>query len=203
MAKILHIVSSPRGNQSFSRQLGNAIIDSIKKREPDTTVKEHVLSENPYPHLGEAHITGFYTPEENRTPEQAIAVKRSDDAIAELQGAEIIVIGVPMYNFSIPSSLKAYFDHVARAGITFRYSEKGPEGLLKNKKAYIALSSAGVFDNDAMRPYDFAAPYVKQFLDFIGITDVTVFRVEGTAIPGIQETAMEKALENVNAYFGR
>jgi FMN-dependent NADH-azoreductase len=161
-------------------------------------VKEEILLENPYPHLDETHITGFYTPEENRTPEQAVAIKTSDNAIAELQEADIIVIGAPMYNFSIPSGLKAYFDHIARAKVTFQYTENGSEGLLKNKKAYIAVASAGIFDNDKMRPYDFVTPYVKHFLQFIGITDVTVFRVEGTAIPELQATALEKALDNIN-----
>ena len=199
MTKVLHIVSSPRGAESLTRRLGNAIIDKIKQKDPNTVVKEHVLTKNPYPHLEEVHISGFFTPEANRTSEQTIAIKNSDDAIAELQEADIIVIGVPMYNFSITSGLKAYFDHTARAGVTFRYSEIGSEGLLKNKKAYIAVASAGIFDNDKMRPYDFATPYVKHFLGFIGITDVTVFRVEGTAIPGLQITALDKALENIAA----
>jgi FMN-dependent NADH-azoreductase len=198
MAKILHIISSPKGAESLTRKLGNAIIDKIKGNDPNMVVKEEILLENPYPHLDETHITGFYTPEENRTPEQAVAIKTSDNAIAELQEADIIVIGAPMYNFSIPSGLKAYFDHIARAKVTFQYTENGSEGLLKNKKAYIAVASAGIFDNDKMRPYDFVTPYVKHFLQFIGITDVTVFRVEGTAIPELQATALEKALDNIN-----
>ncbi len=201
MTKVLHIISSPRGEQSLTKKLGNAIIDKIKAENPNTTVKEHVLSGSPYPHLEEVHIAGFFTPEENRTPEQAIAIKNSDDAIAEIQEADIIVIGVPMYNFSITSSLKAYFDHIARARVTFKYTETGSEGLLKNKKVYLAFSSAGIFDTDERRPYDFATPYVKHFLWFIGITDVTVFRVEGTAIPGLQETAFDRALESLKKEF--
>ena len=197
MKKILHIISSTRGAESVTIKLGNAIIDRIKVKDPDMVVKELDLSAHPYPHLEHFQINSFFTPEEYRTPEQAIAVKKSDEAVAQLREADILVIGAPMYNFSINSSLKAYFDHIARANITFRYSENGSEGLLENKKAYIAFGSAGIFDNEHMRAYDFAVPYIKHFLGFIGITDVTVFRVEGTAIPGFQETALENALNNI------
>ncbi|MDJ1496810.1 NAD(P)H-dependent oxidoreductase [Cytophagaceae bacterium DM2B3-1] len=197
MAKVLHIISSTRGAESLTLTLGNAIIDRIKTKDPDTVVKEIDLSANPYPHLGPIQISSFFTPEESRTPEQELAVRRSDEAVAELQDADILVIGAPMYNYSITSSLKAYFDHIARARLTFRYSESGVEGLLKNKKAYIAFGSAGVFGNEQMQAYDFAVPYMKHFLGFLGITDVTVFRVEGTGIPGLQETALEKALESI------
>lgn len=88
-----------------------------------------------------------------------------------------------MYNFSITSGLKAYFDHIARAKVIFRYDENGSEGLLKNKKANIAVGATGLFDSDIGRPFDFATPYVKHFLSFIGITDVAIFRVEGAAVP--------------------
>lgn len=200
MKKVLHIVSSPRGERSLTKKLGNAIIDSIKTKHPNITIKERILTENPYPHLEEIQINSFFTPEEKRTPEQIAAIKKSDIAIKELQEADIIVIGVPMYNFSVTSGLKAYFDHIARAKVTFSYSEKGAEGLLKNKKAYIAVSSAGLFDNEKMRPYDFATPYVKHFLGFIGIKDVTTFRLEGTATPEMQEAAINKALKNIAAH---
>lgn len=200
MTKILHIVASPRGERSLTRKLGNAIIDRIKETDPNTVVKEHILSDHPYPHLEEVHIEGFFTPEKNRTPDQITAIKNSDEAVAELQEADIIIIGVPMYNFSVTSGLKAYFDHIARAKVTFRYDENGSEGLLKNKKAYIAVASAGIFTTGKNEPFDFATPYVKHFLGFIGITDVTAFRLEGTAIAGMQEAAINKALESIAAY---
>ncbi len=200
MTKVLHIIASPRGTESLSRKLSNAIIDQLKLKDPNTVITEKVLSENPYPHLNEVHLAGFFTPEAQRTPEQSNAVKKSDDAISEIKEADIIIIAIPMYNFSIPSGLKAYFDHLARANETFKYTEKGAEGLVKGKKAYIAVASAGAFENDFMRPYDFATPYAKHFLSFIGITDTVAFRVEGTAMPDLQATAVEKAMETVTAH---
>lgn len=197
MTRVLHIIASPRGNASLSRKLGDAIIGQLKLKDPDTIVRERVLSDAPYAHLEEVHIAGFFTPEEQRTAAQLEAIQNSDVAIAEIREADVLVIGVPIYNFSITSGLKAYFDHIARVQETFRYSENGPEGLVKGKKAYIAIASGGAFDNDAMRPLDFATPYVRHFLSFIGITDMAVFRVEGTAIPDLQATAMDKALSSV------
>lgn len=197
MAKILHIISSTRGADSLTRTLGNAVVAKLKANAPDTIVEELDLSSNSFPHLEQTQIISFFTPEEYRTQEQSLAVKRSDEAVAQLKEADVLVIGAPMYNFSISSSLKAYFDHIARAKVTFRYTETGSEGLLKNKKAFIAFGSAGLFDNEDMRAYDFAVPYIKHFLGFIGISDVTVFRVEGTAIPGMQEVALTNALESL------
>lgn len=197
MTKVLHIISSTRGAESVTIKLGNAIVDRIQANVPKTVVTEVDLSNNPYPHLEDFQINSFFTPKEHRTPEQVLAIKKSDEAIAQLQETDILLISAPMYNFSINSSLKAYFDHIARAQVTFRYTENGSEGLLRNKKAYIAFGSAGVFDIEHMRPYDFAVPYIKHFLGFIGITDVTVFRVEGTAIPGLKETALGRAIDSI------
>ena len=145
MKKILHIISSPRGEASASIKLGNAIIDKIKKSHPGSVVTVRNLAEVPFPHLEQLHIGSFFTPAESHSPEQSAAAKFSDEAIAELQEADIIVIGAPMYTFTVPSLLNVYFDHISRPGITFRYSEKGAEGLVKNKKAYIASSSGGIY----------------------------------------------------------
>jgi len=125
------------------------------------------------------------------------AVRHSEEAIADITEADILVIGAPMYNFSIPSALKAWIDHVVRAGVTFKYDANGPEGLVKGKKVYIALSSGGVFSDGPMRSMDFAEPYLRHILGFIGLTDVTLFRVEGLSIPGVRETALEKAVAGI------
>jgi FMN-dependent NADH-azoreductase len=197
MKKILHIISSPRGAASMSIQLGNAVVNKLQTAFPDSTVKVTDLLKNAFPHLEEAHLTSFYTPEENRTPEHLEAIKHSDESIQEINDADIIVIGAPLYNFTIHSVLKAWIDHITRAGITFKYDENGPVGLIKNKKVYLAISSGGIYSDGPMKAMDFVEPYLRTILGFLGMTDITVFRVEGLAIPGIQETALEKGIERI------
>jgi FMN-dependent NADH-azoreductase len=198
MKKILHIISSPRGDASLSIKLGNAVVEKIQAAYPGSAVKETNLIKQQFPHLEEAHLTSFFTPAENRTPENLVAIKHSEDAISEIQDADIIVIGVPIYNFNIHSTLKAWIDHIVRQGITFKYDENGPQGLLPGKKVYLALASGGVLSEGPMSGLDFAVPYLKYMLGFIGLTDITVFRVEGSAIPGIQDTALEKGLSSIH-----
>jgi FMN-dependent NADH-azoreductase len=197
MKKILHIISSPRGDASFSIKLGNAIIEKIRDAYPGSTVKESNLLEKHFPHLEEAHLTSFYTPAESRTPENLAAIKHSDEAIQDIFDADIIVIGAPLYNFSIHSTLKAWIDHICRAGVTFKYDENGPEGLIKEKKVYVALSSGAVYSEGPMKGYDFVAPYLKALLGFIGMTDLTIFRVEGNAYPGMADAALEKGINSI------
>jgi len=197
MKKILHVISSPRGAASFSIQLGNAIIEKLQATWPGSTVKEYNLVNKHFPHLEEAHITSFFTPPEARTAENIEALQHSDEAIRELFEADIIVIGAPMYNFGIHSSLKAWLDHIGRAGVTFAYGENGPKGLVTGKKVYIATSSGGVYSEGPMQGWDFVVPHLKAFLGFLGMTDVTVVRAEGTSIAGIKETAMEKAKNSI------
>jgi len=102
-----------------------------------------------------------------------------------------------MYNFSIHSSLKAWIDHISRANVTFSYSEKGAEGLVKNKKVYLAISSGGIYSEGAMKPYDFTESYLRTLLGFLGMTDITVFRAEGLNIPNVKDQALEKAIESI------
>lgn len=196
--KILHIISSPQSEASISKKLGNEIIEKIKAKYPDNEVKERNLTTHLFPHLDHVQIGSWFTPAENRTPEQAAAIRISDDAIAEMQEADIYVIGAPFYNFAIPSTLKAYLDHITRPGITFKYDENGkPEGFLKNKKAYIATASSGVYSEGAFQSFDFVSPYLKFLLGFLGITDITFIRAEGLRIDGVKETAFEKGVESI------
>ncbi|WP_298741315.1 FMN-dependent NADH-azoreductase [uncultured Chitinophaga sp.] len=197
MKKILHVISSPRGNASYSIQLGNAIVEKLLATWPGSTVKEYNLVTKQFPHLEEALITSFFTPPEARSAENIEALQHSDEAIKALFDADIIVIGAPMYNFSIHSSLKAWVDHIGRAGVTFSYGENGPKGLVTGKKVYIAASSGGVYSEGPLQANDFVVPYLKAVLGFIGITDVTVVRAEGTSIPGIKEHALEKAIKSI------
>lgn len=198
MKKILHIISSPRGAASFSIQLGNAIIEKIIEAYPGSTVTENNLVYHPFPHLEEAHITSFYTPAESRTEANLEAIKHSDEAIQQIMDADIIVLGAPLYNFGVHSSLKAWIDHIVRKDITFNYGANGPEGLIKNKKLYIATSSGGVYSTGPMQAYDFVVPYLKATLGFLGLTDVSVFRIEGTKVPGVQETAVADGIASIN-----
>ncbi len=197
MKKILHIVSSPRGEASYSIKLGRAVIEKLQEANPENEVKEINLTDNGAPHLESTHLQAFFTPKEQQQEEQKEAVKFSEMSIADLLEADILIIGAPLYNFNIHSSLKAWIDHVVRAGVTFSYGSNGPEGLVKNKKAYIAMSSGGVYSDGPMQSYDFVVPYLKTILGFIGITDVSVFRVEGTSMASLAETALEKAVDSI------
>jgi FMN-dependent NADH-azoreductase len=198
MKKVLRLISSPRGESSVSIKLGNAIVDKIKVKYPDCIVNEQNLAKKIFPHLDETLINAFYTPSEKRSPEQKEAIKHSDKAIAELQETDIIVIDMPMYNFSIPSTLKTYLDHIVRRDVTFRATEKGIEGLLKNKKVYLAFSSSGIYSKEsAEQSYDHSVPLIKAILGWLGITDVDAFRAEGQRYPGIQETSLQKAIESI------
>ena len=195
--KILHLISSLRGGASFSIKLGDAIVEKLKAANPDSTVKVHDLVKTPFPHLEEVHLNSFFTPKENHAPELAEAIKHSDEAIAEITDADVIVIGVPLYNFSIHSTLKAYIEHISRAGVTFRYTANGPEGLIKNKKVYLAIASGAVYSEGPMKGYDFTEPYLRAILGFLGMTDLTAFRVEGVSLPDLKDQALEKAIASV------
>lgn len=195
--KILHLISSPRAAESLSIKLGNAIIEKLQAANPGSSVKVHDLTNTPFPHLEEVHLQSFFTPAEAHTPEMSAAIKHSDDAIDELLDADVIVIDAPVYNFHIPSTLKAWIDHIARAGKTFSYTEKGPEGFIKNKKVYVAMASGAVYSEGPMKGYDFIEPYLRAVLGFLGMTELTVYRVEGVKMPGVMEHAMEKAVESI------
>lgn len=198
MKKILNIISSPRGKNSFSIKLADSIIEKLIAANPGSTVHTRNLAVNPFPHLEEVHITSFYTPEEQRTEANKAAISHSDNAIKEIQDADILVIGVSLYNFGVPSTLKAWIDHIVRAGVTFSYSDNGPQGLIKNKKAYIAIATGGIYSEGDLKSIDFVEPYLRTVLGFLGITDVTFYRVEGLSLPVVKETALEKAVESIS-----
>lgn len=192
MKKILHISSSPRGAASSSILLGNRIIEKIQNLHPGSTVVVNDTTEKDYPHLDKAMINAY-----KGTKESEDVLKQSDAAVQELFDADVIVIGVPVYNFSLPSALKAWIDHIVRPGVTFSYATGKPVGLLKDKKVYLAFAANGVYSEGPMQTYDHAEPYLRFILGFIGLTDITTFRIEGGGIPGIMETAVQKGLESV------
>ncbi|MEX6691000.1 NAD(P)H-dependent oxidoreductase [Danxiaibacter flavus] len=199
--KILRLETSFQGKASKSFQLGNAILENLVKKYPGSQVHTRNLVHDEIPHFNEIHFTSFATPVQDLSTELKRAVQYSNNAIEELMESDIIVIDVPMYNFTIPSSLKAWIDHITRAGVTFRYGENGIEGLLKNKKVYLAIASGGIYSEGVMKDFDFTEKYLRSVLGFLGVQEIFAFRVEGVAIPGIKEEAMPKAIHAVEEAF--
>lgn len=200
MKQVLHIISSPKNEASISRVLGKKVIQSLMEKHPQANIKEYDLSKIQMPHLTESHINAFFTPAEDRGQAEKEEISISDKALSDLMIADILVVEVPMYNWNIPSTLKAYFDQIARAGFTFKYEYKEdsllPTGLLKNKKAYIVTSSGGIYSEGKLKKYDFTTSYVKFFLELIGIEVINIFRAEGQAIYGRDES-LRKGIESI------
>jgi FMN-dependent NADH-azoreductase len=181
MTTILQINSSHYGEGAQSSGLAARFVDALRgvPPAPGTEVIVRDLAREPVPHLTAERFQAFATPAAERTLDQQRVVAESDRLIAELNRANVIVIGLPMYNFGVPSTLKAYFDHVARAGVTFRYTAEGPEGLLKGKKAYVFATRGGRYAGTSL---DLQTAYVRQFLGFVGIRDVEFVYAEGLAL---------------------
>ncbi|KXJ54968.1 MAG: FMN-dependent NADH-azoreductase [Thalassospira sp. Nap_22] len=194
MTKVLHVSASVNGENSNSRQIALKLIDRIKAADSSATVIERDTNEAVVSAITGETVGAYYTPAENRSEAQKKVIAASDKMVAEILDADVLVIGAPMYNFSIPSTLKAWVDLIARVGVTFNYTENGPVGLVEGKKAYIVAATGGVPVNS---PADFATPYLKQVLAFIGITDVEIVEASGFAVNA--EEAMAKAIANVEA----
>jgi FMN-dependent NADH-azoreductase len=171
---ILRIDSSANTEDSVTRALTDRII--AKLGDSDVTVRDLALE--PLPQITHTWAVARATPEADRAPEQAEALIESDKLVAELMAADTIVIGAPMYNFSVPAALKAWIDLVARVGVTFRYTEAGSEGLVKGKRVILAMASGGV---PAGAPVDFNTPYLKTVLGFMGMDDVTIISADALA----------------------
>ncbi len=179
MKTLLQIQSSIFSNGGQSSQLAGRFIAAWRASNPRGKVIVRDLAAEPVPHLDAARFSAFLSKPEERTPEQQAVIDYSDTLIDELRRADVIVIGLPMYNFGLPSTLKAYFDHVARAGVTFRYTEKGPVGLLKGKKVYVFAARGGMY---AGTPNETQTPFIRTFLAFLGMDDVEFVYAEGLAI---------------------
>lgn len=197
MKNLLQINSSIFSSGGQSSQLADQFVAAWHSRHPHAQVLLRDLARAPLPHLDAQRVTAFFTQPETRTPEQRAFVAESDALIDEIEQAEIIVIGLPMYNFGIPSTLKAYFDQIARAGVTFRYTENGPQGLLTGKKAYVFATRGGLY---AGTPLDSQTSYVRNFLGFLGITDVEFVYAEGLNMgEAIKDTALAEARQRLAA----
>lgn len=191
MTKILVVRSAATGEASVS----NRLIDAYLAAHPAATVVERDLDREPPPHVSSASLAGIgrAAPEGDRFAE---ARALQDTLIAEVFDAEVLLIGLPLYNFGMPSTLKSWFDYVARAGITFQYTAEGPEGLVKGKRAIIAHARAGKYDDASGFPYGLA--HTRTLLGFIGVTDVEVVTAEGLAFgPDAAKAAVGEATSRI------
>ena len=192
---ILQINSSARSTGSESTRLADSIVAKLLAATPASTLVKRDLAVNPHPPIDEPTLGALFTPAAQRTPEQAARVAMDDALIAELQAADAIVIGAPMYNFGITVQLKSWFDAVARAGVTFSYTATGPVGLLSGKKVYVTLARGGFHKDD-----DLQAQHLKKFLGFLGLTDVSFVYSEGLGMgPEAVAKAQAQADAQVNA----
>jgi FMN-dependent NADH-azoreductase len=186
MSTLLKINASLFSSHGQSSQLTERFVTTWLDNHAGASVVTRDLAAEPVPHLDGARFMSFLAKPEERTAEQQAVVAYSDALIDELKRADVVVIGLPMYNFGVPSTLKAYFDHIARAGVTFKYTATGPEGLLTGKKAYILAARGGMY---AGTPKDSQTTYVRDFLAFLGITDVEFVYAEGLNMGEDSKTA--------------
>ncbi|AFZ56225.1 FMN-dependent NADH-azoreductase [Anabaena cylindrica FACHB-243] len=194
MANILHIDSSPRGERSISRTLSYEFITSWKDIHPEDIITYRDLGRNPVPHVNESWIAASFTPPNARTPELTEAISLSDSLVEELLEADRYVLGVPMYNLSIPSTFKAYIDQIVRVGLTFAIGENGYQGLVpSHKKLLVITTRGGTFPpGTPAAAYDLQEPYLRTIFSFIGITDITFIHADSL---NLGDEAREKSLE--------
>ncbi|PKP87166.1 MAG: FMN-dependent NADH-azoreductase [Alphaproteobacteria bacterium HGW-Alphaproteobacteria-17] len=194
MSHILRIDSSARSAGSTTRQLTDRLVTRLVEQGYGAAVTQRDLSVTPPALLTEAWVGANFTDEAERSDAQKDTLAASDELIAELEAASTIVIGVPVYNFAIPAALKAWIDLIARARRTFRYTESGPEGLLKGKKAYLVVASGGV---PVGSDYDFATGYLRHVLGFVGITDVSIIEAGQQMMDGEAVNRATAAIEEL------
>jgi FMN-dependent NADH-azoreductase len=199
MSTVLVLNSSASGDASVSKQLVGDAVTRLRTQDPSTRVVTRDLGESPIPHLTQDSAAALRGAEPTNESQRA-ALALSDELVAELKAADTIVIGAPMYNFGITSTLKAWFDYVLRAGITFRYTEAGPEGLLKGKRAIVVESRGGLYSEGPASVMDSQEPHLRTLLGFMGITDVTFVRAEKLAFG---PEAREQAIGAARAELGR
>ena len=190
---ILQINSSIFSGKGQSTVLADRFVARLRAQNRDARLTVRDLAADPVPHLDAARFGAFIAKPEERTPAQQAAVAYSDALIDELRRADVVVLGLPLYNFGLPSTLKAYFDQVGRVGVTFRYTEKGPVGLLTGKKVYVFAARGGLY---AGTPNDTQTPYIRAFLSFIGMSDIEFVYAEGL---GISEASKQQSIARANA----
>ena len=196
---ILQVNSSARVEGSHSTKLAQALVARIRADNPGATLTVRDLSRTPHPQLDESTLQALFTPAAERTPEHNARVALDDALIAEIQAAHVVVLGVPMYNFGVPTQLKNWIDAISRAQVTFRYTANGPEGLLKGKKVYVALTRGGKYRNT---PADTQVPYLRTIFAFLGMDDVQFVYAEGLAMgPEAEQNALASARSQIEELF--
>ena len=197
MTKVLVVDSAATGDESVSRKLTRQFAELLTQRDPSASIVRRDVGAAPIPHLTSATV-GTIRGAEPATDEARAALALSDRLIAEVKEADVIVIGAPMYNFGMSSTLKAWFDHVLRARVTFQYTANGPEGLVTGKKAIVVESRAGLYSEGPMVAMDSQEPHLRNLLGFMGITDVTFVRAEKLAFgPEAAAAAIADAVEQL------
>lgn len=194
---ILQINASARRDGANSTRVADQITARLQAANPGATLTLRDLAVTPHPLLDEAALGALFTPADARSPEQAARVALDDALIAEIQAHDTVVLGVPMYNFGVPVQLKSWIDAIARAGVTFRYTATGPEGLLTGKTVYVALARGGLYRDT---PNDSQVPYLKSVLGFLGLTDLRFIYAEGLAMgPDAAAKGFAQAEADLNA----
>ena len=192
---VLQINSSARRDASHSTRIANHVVARLLEADPTAKLTARDVGATPHPVLDESALQALFTPASQRTPQQAARVALDDALIAEVKAADVVVLGVPMYNFGVPASLKNWIDAISRAGVTFRYTENGPEGLLKGKKVYVALARGGKYRGTEA---DTQVPYLRTVLAFLGMTDVHFIYAEGLNMgPDAEQRGLAAAYEEI------
>lgn len=199
MKQILIVEASPRGTESASRQLTHELKERLKTRYPEARFVERDLAKDPLPHLDYRTVEAIFTRDQGEAESLKGALHLSDQVTAELLSSDLLVIASPLWNFGLPSSLKAWVDHIVRPGQTFRYTAEGAEGLALGKRAILVLASGGVFTQGPWKAWDTEEPYLRLILSFIGITDVETVRAEGMNIPALAPDAIPSGKKAVEA----
>jgi FMN-dependent NADH-azoreductase len=193
--KILQVNSGIRGAESNSTKLADKVSARLKTLAPEAELEVRDLADQPF--LDAAALGALFTPAEKRSSEQAKRVAVDDATIAQLLAADVLVLGVPLYNLGVPVQLKAWIDAVSRAGTTFRYTAEGPVGLVTGKKVFVALARGGIYHDT---PMDAQTPYLRTVLSFLGMSDITFVHAEGLNIsPEVAETAWAQAQAEIDA----
>lgn len=197
MAQVLVIESSARHQGSVSRQLTEQFMARWQAAHPADQIKVRDLAVEQVPHLDANLLGGWTTPAEQQSDAERAALALSNTLTEEVLSADVLVLAAPMYNFAIPSTLKAWLDHVLRAGVTFKYTESGPQGLLSGKRAFVLTSRGGVYAGSSM---DHQEPYLRQAMAFIGIHDVSFIHAEGL---NLGSEHLEKGLAKARAQLAQ